>query len=94
MVRLSRERLDHIGRELVDALARSGAVVLLKDRESVQQAISQALTEELRREEERDERARRRIAALRDAPRPNTPEWDELFLKFIEEEHLRDGLDS
>lgn len=92
-MRPSRERIEHLARELVDALARSRAVLLLKDREAVRQAVAQALTEELRREELREENARKRIASMK-GPRPRTKEWDELFLKFIEEEAMRDGLDS
>jgi hypothetical protein len=94
MVRPSRDRLTHLGRDLVDALARSRAVVLLKDREAVQQAVAQALADELRREEERETSARRRIASMRGAPRQDTKEWEELFRKFVEEEYLREGLDS
>jgi hypothetical protein len=92
-MRPSRERLEHLARELVEALARSRSVILLKDRDAVRQAVAQALAEEMRREEQREENARRRLAALR-SPRPHTKEWDELLLKFIEEEALRDGLDS
>lgn len=94
MVRPSRDRLNQLGLDLVDALARTRAVVLLKDREAVQQAVSQALADELRREEERETSARKRINALVRAPRPNTKEWEELFRKFVEEEYLREGLDS
>lgn len=94
MVRPSRDRLNQLGRDLVDALARSRAVVLLKDREAVQLAASQALADELRREEEREASARKRINALRRAPRPNTAEYEELFRKFVEEEYLREGLDT
>jgi hypothetical protein len=95
MVRPSRERLNQLAKDLVDALARSNAVILLKDREVVRQAMAHALTDELRREEERDESARRRIAAMgRQAPRAATPEYEELFRKFVEEEYLREGLDT
>jgi hypothetical protein len=94
MVRPSRDRLNQLGKDLVDALARTRAVVLLKDREAVQQAVSQALADELRREEERETSARKRISALRRGPRPNTAEWEELFRKYVEEEYLREGLDS
>lgn len=94
MVRPSRDRLNQLGKDLVDALARTRAVVLLKDRDAVQQAVSQALADELRREEERETSARKRINALQRAPRPNTTEWEELFRKFVEEEYLREGLDS
>lgn len=94
MVRPSRDRLNHLARELVDALARSRAVILLKDREAVRQAVAQSLADELRREEEREETARKRIAAMRGGPKPKTKEWEELFRKFVEEELLREGLDS
>lgn len=94
MVRPSRDRLAVLARQLVDALARSRAVVLLKDREAVRLAVTQALADELRHEEEREESARKRIAAMRPAPKPRTREWEELFQKFVEEEYLREGLDS
>lgn len=94
MVRPSRERLSQLARELVDALARSRAVVLLRDREVVRQAVAQALAEELRREEDCQENARRRIGTMRGAPRPKSREWEELFRQLMEEEYLREGLDS
>jgi hypothetical protein len=31
---------------------------------------------------------------MRGAPRQDTKEWEELFRKFVEEEYLREGLDS
>jgi hypothetical protein len=94
VARPSRERLSLLARELVDALARSRAVVLLKEREVVRQAVAQALAEELRREEDCQENARRRIEAMRDAPKAKTREWEELFRQLMEEEYLREGLDS
>ena len=94
MVRPSRDRLNLLARDLLDALSRSRAVVLLKDREVVRQAIAHALTDELRREEEREDSARRRLATMRPAPKAGTPEWEELFRRFVEEEYLREGLDT
>ena len=94
MPRPSRDRLIELARQIVDALARSRAVVLLKDREAIRQAVAQSLADELRREEEREENARRRIASMKAAPKPHTREWEELFRKFVVEEHLREGLDS
>jgi hypothetical protein len=92
-MRPSPERLERLARELVDALARSRAVVLLKDRDHVRNAVAHALAEELHREELREEVARQRIAAMR-GPRPDTKEWEELFVRFIEEEAVREGLES
>ena len=94
MVKLSRERVDKLARDLAEAMSRSRAVVFLKDREAVRQAIAYALADELRREEERETTARKRINALRRPPRPNTTEWEDLFRKFVEEEYLREGLDT
>ena len=94
MVRPSRDRLNQLARDILDALSRSRAVVLLKEREVVRQAIAHAVADELRREEEREESAMRRISAIRRGPRRNTPEWEELFRKFVEEEYLREGLDT
>lgn len=94
MLRPSRERILQLAGELVDALARTKAVTLLKDRDVVRHAVAQALAEELKREEERETVARKRIAAMRGAPRPDTPEWEALFRKIVEEELLREGLDS
>lgn len=94
MVRPSRDRLNQLARDLLDALARSKAVVFLKDREVVRQAIAHALTDELRREEEREENARRRINALHPRPKTGSSEWETLFQRFIEEEYLREGLDT
>jgi hypothetical protein len=94
MVRPSRDRLNLLARELLESLARSKAVVFLKDREVVRQAIAHALTDELRREEEREESARKRIAALHPRPKTGSHEWEELFQRFVEEEYLREGLDT
>jgi hypothetical protein len=94
MVRPSRERLTQLARDLLDAMTRSRALTLLKDREVVRQAIAHALTEELRREEEREESVLKRIAQMRGAPKKGTPDWEQLFRKLMEEEYLRDGLDS
>jgi hypothetical protein len=69
-------------------------VVLLKDREVVRQAVAQALAEEIRREEDCQENARRRMAEMSGAPKPKTREYEELFRQLIEEEYLREGLDS
>jgi hypothetical protein len=94
MVRPSRDRLNQLAREILDALSRSRAVALLKEREVVRQAIAHAVADELRREEEREETARRRISQMRRPPRRKSPEWEALFRQYVEEEYLREGLDG
>ena len=91
MVKLSRERVERLARELVDAMSRSRAVMFLKDRDAVRQAIAHALADELRREDEREETVRKRIAAKRKIPPRNSPEWEQLFRTLMNEEYVRDS---
>ena len=92
MRRLSRERVNQLARDLLDAMTRNRTVVLMRDRDAVHQAIATALAEELKREEEREEIVRKRLASMR--KKPGSRDWDDLFRKFMEEEYLREGLDS
>ena len=92
MRQLSRERVNQLARDLLDSMTRNRTVVLMKDRDSVQQAIATALAEELKREEEREEVVRKRLTSMR--KKPGARDYDDLFRKFMEEEYLREGLDN
>jgi hypothetical protein len=94
MARPSRDRLNELAREIVRAVSRSRAVILLKDAETIRQAVALALADELTRQEAREETARTRIAAIKNGPKAHTPEWEVLFRRFVDEEYLREGLDS
>ncbi|HUP46719.1 MAG TPA: DUF507 family protein [Thermoanaerobaculia bacterium] len=94
VVKMSRERLQRLAAELLEAMTASRAVVLLKERDAVRQAIAHVLAEEIEREEAREDTVRRRIAGLRKAPRRRSADWENLFRKLMEEEYLREGLDS
>lgn len=91
---ISRERTSRLARELLETLLRGCSITLLKDREVVRQSIAQALGDELKREEEREETVRRRIASIRKAPPPGSREWEELFRKLMDEEYVREGVES
>ena len=75
-------------------MTRTKSVILLKDREVVRQSIAHALGDELKREEEREENVQRRLASMRKGPKPGSREYEELFRKMMEEEYLREGLDT
>ena len=90
-MKLSRERVEKLSRDLVDAMSRSRAVILLKDREAVRQAIAHALADEMRREEEREETVRKRISSMRKAPKNGSAEWEQLFRSLMNEEYVRDS---
>ena len=94
MLRLSRERANQLARDLLDAMTRNDSVALLKDREVVRQAIAHALADEFKREEEREENVRRRIASIKRGPEVGSRDYEQMFRKLMEEEYLREGLDT
>ena len=94
MHKVSRERVNQVARELLDAMTRTKSVILLKDREVVRQSIAHALADELKREEEREEHVRRRLASMKKGPPIGSREYEQLFRKMMEEEYLREGLDT
>lgn len=94
MHKISRERVTQLARDLLEAMTRTRSVTLLKEREVVRQSIAHALADELKREEEREENVRRRIAAMKKPPAPRSREYETLFAQLMEEEYLREGLDT
>jgi len=94
MRKISRERVVQLARDLLDAMMRTRSVTLLKDREVVRQSIAHALADEFKREDEREDNVRRRISSLRKPPGRASREYEELFRSLMEEEYLREGLDS
>jgi hypothetical protein len=60
----------------------------------VRQSIAHALADELKREEEREENVRRRLATMKKPPARNSREYEMLFVQLMEEEYLREGLDT
>lgn len=94
MRKISRERVVQLARELLDAMLRTKSVTLLKDREVVRQSIAHALADEFKREEEREENVRKKISSMRKPPARTSREYEELFRSLMEEEYLREGLDS
>ncbi|HSY51984.1 MAG TPA: DUF507 family protein [Thermoanaerobaculia bacterium] len=94
MHNISRERVTQLARDLLEAMTRTKAVTLLKEREVVRQSIAHALADELKREEEREENVKRRIATMRKGPALRSREYELLFRQLMEEEYLREGLDT
>jgi hypothetical protein len=94
MHKISRERVTQLARDLLEAMTRTRAVTLLKERDVVRQSIAHALADELKREEEREDNVRRRIATMKKPPASSSREYEVLFHQLMEEEYLREGLDT
>lgn len=95
MLKMSRDRITHLTRLLLEEMQTSTAVKFLKDREAVRQAMLHALTDELKRDEELQTNVRIKIAALKEKERPveGTREWDALFKRLLDDEYEREGLE-
>ena len=91
---VSRERVNRLAHDLLDSMLRGRTVTLLKDREVVLQAIAHALGDELKREEEREETVRHRLAAMKKGPPTGSRDWEQLFRQMMEQEYVREGLDT
>ena len=94
MHKMSRERVNQLARDLLEAMTRTHSVVLLKERDVVRQSIAHALADEFKREEEREDNVRRKLGTMNKPPAAGSREWEQLFRKLMEEEYLREGLDS
>lgn len=94
MRKLSRGQVNQLARELLNAMSRTKSVMLLKERDAVLQAISAALADEFKREEEREDNVRRRLATMQKPPAAGSRDYEDLFEKLMEEEYVREGLDT
>ncbi len=91
---VSRERVNRLAHDLLESMLRGRTITLLKDRDVVLQAIAHALGDELKREEEREETVRQRLAAMKKGPPAGSREWEQLFRQMMEQEYVREGLDT
>lgn len=94
MIRPSRDRITTLARQIVDELARSSEVHLLRDRESLRQSVIQVLQEEFRRDEDRVSAVLARLDGMDGVPRRGSAEWNQLWQKLLDEEYERTRFDG
>ncbi len=88
-MRLSRAKVNHLSRLLVDALAVDESVALRRDPNTVRLAIVEIFNEELRRDEYIDRKVQQKIASQkRDIPEGGR-EWEILYRQYYREEFDR-----
>lgn len=88
-MRLSRAKVNHLSRLLVEALGDHPDVRLQRDPNSVRLAIVNIFEEELRRDEYIDRKVRQKIASQkRDIPEGGR-EWELLYRQYYREEFDR-----
>ena len=88
-MRLSRAKVNHLSRLMVEALDDHPDVMLLRESNSVRLAIVRIIEEELRRDEYIDRKVRQKIASQkRDIPEGGR-EWELLYRQYYREEFDR-----
>lgn len=85
-MRLSREKINHLSRLVIDALSDDSRVSLLQDANDVRLQIVRILNEEVKRDALVDEIVREKIASQKRELPEGGREWDILYRQYYEEE--------
>lgn len=85
-MRLSRAKVNHLSRLVIEALEGHDAVELYRDSNAIRLAVVDLLQEELRRDEYLDRKVRQKIQSQkRDIPEGGR-EWEILYRQYYREE--------
>ncbi len=88
-MRLSRGKINHLSKLLLEALENEPRVDFLREPNDVRLQMVRIITDELTIEEVVDEEVRRILASYSRKLREGTPEWEVLYNKHYEEEMTR-----
>ena len=88
-MRLSRAKVNHLSRLLVEALDDHLEVRLLRDSNTVRLAVVSIIEEELRRDEYIERKARQKIASQQREIPEGGQEWEDLYHQYCREEFDR-----
>jgi hypothetical protein len=88
-MRLSRGKINHISKLLLQVLEESPQVDFIREPNDVRLQMVRVITDELTIEEVVDEEVRRTLASYSRKLREGTPEWEILYNKHYEEEMMR-----
>ena len=91
-MRLSREKINHLSRLLVESLEREDGATFLRPSNDIRLHIVRVITDDLRIDEGIDEDVLRTIQSYRRKIPAGSPEWEVLYRKHYEEEMIRRGL--
>ncbi len=89
---LSREKINHISKELIERLEADEEISLLKPANDVRLRIVRVMTEEIRLEETIDDEVIHTLQSYGRKIPEGSPEWEILYRKHHEEELVRRGL--
>ena len=93
MLKVSKDRIAFLARQIVDEMYRHGSVHMVKDPELVRQGAAHALFDELKHDEEHHQHVLAKITAMSEPPAVGTKEWEIAYRHFLDEEYDTAGLE-
>ena len=90
---LTRDRAVALGRIILAAMEKNKSVRLLRDRETVSQALIHLIFDALRRDEERQTALVEKLIRRKDRPAVGTREWEANLRSLLDEEYEREGFE-
>lgn len=86
MSRLSKEKIHHLSKLLMQALYKNDQVDFLDEPNEVRLTIQRAIEEEMKLYDQPDRKAREKIAAQKKQIEEGSQEWEILYRKYYNEE--------
>lgn len=86
MSRLSKEKINHLSKLLVNALYKNDQVDFLDEPNEVRLIIVRAIEEEMKLYDQLDRKAREKIASQKKQIEEGSQEWEILYRKYYNEE--------
>jgi len=90
-IRLSREKINHLSRLILDHLLKSDQVEFLDEPKEIRLSIVRSIEEELRLYETLDKKAVEKIRAQKKPIEEGSREWEILYRKYYNEELAKLG---
>ncbi len=86
MSKLSREKIHHLSKLILNALYKNEQVDFLDEPNAIRLAIVKAIDEEMKLYDEIDRRAREKISSQKKHIEEGSQEWEILYRKYYNEE--------
>jgi hypothetical protein len=84
--RLSREKINHLSKRILEVLSKNDSVEYLDDPNEVRLSIVRAIEEEMRLYDQLDKKATDKIQSQKKAIEEGSREWEILYRKYYNEE--------
>ena len=89
--RLSREKVNHLSKKILELLAKSDNIEFLDDPNEIRLGVVRAIEEEMKLYDQLDKRAMDKIKSQKKPIEEGSREWEILYRKYYNEELAKIG---